>query len=231
MNIVVTGASRGIGFALAKEFAKDPGNKVFAIARNAEKLNLLASDINQSDHFYILPFDLLSSGYNDRLIPAIKAKLGKVDILINNAGSLLHKKYQDISDDDFDTVFGMNVKSPFRLIRDLLPLFNKQAHIVNISSMGGVQGSVKFPGLSLYSASKGALSILTECLALELAEYQIKVNALAIGAVQTEMLAEAFPGYQAPLSPDQMAEFISEFALNGHQYFNGKILPVSLSTP
>ena len=230
MNVVITGASRGIGYALAKEFAKETGTNVFATARNVERLNNLANEIN-SDYFHILPFDLQSVNYNKELIPAIKAKLGEVDILINNAGALLHKNYQNISDEDFDTVFGMNVKSPFRLIRDLLPLFNKQAHIVNISSMGGVQGSVKFPGLSLYSASKGALSILTECLALELADYQIKVNALAIGAVQTEMLAEAFPGYQAPLSPDQMAVFIKEFALNGHQYFNGKILPVSLSTP
>lgn len=230
MNVVLTGASRGIGYALAKEFAKETGTNVFAIARNDEKLKRLANEIN-SDYFHILPFDLQSANYNEELIPAIKAKLGKVDILINNAGALLHKTFDNISDEDFDAIFGMNVKSPFRLIRDLLPLFNKQAHIVNISSMGGVQGSVKFPGLSLYSASKGALSILTECLAFELSDYQIKVNALAIGAVQTEMLAEAFPGYQAPLQPDQMAEFIKDFAMNGHHYFNGKILPVSLSTP
>jgi NAD(P)-dependent dehydrogenase (short-subunit alcohol dehydrogenase family) len=151
--------------------------------------------------------------------------------LINNAGALLHKPFQEITDEDFDAVFGMNVKSPFRLIRDLLPLFNEPAHIINISSMGGVQGSIKFPGLSLYSASKGALAILTECLALEFKDQQIYINALAIGAVQTEMLAEAFPGYKAPLQPGQMAAFIKEFALTGHRYFNGKVLPVSLSTP
>lgn len=231
MNIVVTGASRGIGYALAKAFAKEAGNKVLAIARNGEKLNQLANEINRPGHFYFLTFDLQSEDYQKQLVPEIKAKLGQVDILINNAGALLHRPFQEISNEDFDAVFDMNVKSPFRLIRDLLPLFNKPSHIVNISSMGGVQGSVKFPGLSLYSASKGALSILTECLALELADQQIIVNALAIGAVQTEMLAEAFPGYQAPLLPHQMADFIKDFALTGHQFFNGKILPVSLSTP
>ena len=230
MNVIITGASRGIGYELCKAFAEKPDNKVFALARNGEKLSNLAAEIN-SDRFHMLAFDLNNRDYKKKLLPEIKASLGRVDILINNAGALLHKPFQEITDEDFDAVFGMNVKSPFRLIRDLLPLFNKPAHIINISSMGGVQGSVKFPGLSLYSASKGALAILTECLALEFKDQQIYVNALAIGAVQTEMLAEAFPGYKAPLQPGQMAAFIKEFALTGHRYFNGKVLPVSLSTP
>ena len=125
----------------------------------------------------------------------------------------------------------VNVKSIFRLVRDLLPIFNKGAHIVNISSMGGFQGSSKFPGLSLYSASKGALAILTECMAEEFKENKISANALALGAVQTDMLGAAFPGYKAPLAANEMAEFIYDFAINGQKYFNGKILPVSLSTP
>jgi NAD(P)-dependent dehydrogenase (short-subunit alcohol dehydrogenase family) len=83
----------------------------------------------------------------------------------------------------------------------------------------------------LYSASKGAVAVLTEAMAEEFKEKQIRVNCLAYGAVQTEMLAEAFPGYKAPLLPDDMAAFVSDFALNGHHFFNGKILPVSLSTP
>ena len=108
---------------------------------------------------------------------------------------------------------------------------NTNSHIVNIGSMGGFQGSAKFKGLSLYSAAKGAVAVLTESMAEEFKERGIKVNALALGAVQTEMLASAFPGYKAPLTAGQMAEFIADFALNGHKYFNGKILPVSLSTP
>ena len=113
----------------------------------------------------------------------------------------------------------------------MFPVFNEESHIVNISSIGGVQGSSKFSGLSLYSASKGAISILTECLAEELKESKISVNALALGAVQTEMLAEAFPGYKAPLSATEMAKYIYDFALTGNKYYNGKILPVSISTP
>ncbi len=97
--------------------------------------------------------------------------------------------------------------------------------------MGGVQGSEKFQGLSLYSASKAALAVFTECLAEELKTHNVKANALALGAVQTEMLSHAFPTYKAPLQASEMADYIADFALNGHQYYNGKILPVSLSTP
>jgi NAD(P)-dependent dehydrogenase (short-subunit alcohol dehydrogenase family) len=105
------------------------------------------------------------------------------------------------------------------------------SHIVNISSMGGFQGSAKYKGLSYYSASKAALACLTECLATEFTEFGISVNCLALGAVQTEMLDEAFPGYKAPVDAKQMAEFISGFALTGHKFFNGKILPVALGNP
>jgi NAD(P)-dependent dehydrogenase (short-subunit alcohol dehydrogenase family) len=105
------------------------------------------------------------------------------------------------------------------------------SHIVNISSMGGFQGSSKYKGLSYYSASKSALACLTECLANEFSEYGISVNCLALGSVKTEMLDKAFPGYKAPVDAKEMAEFISDFALTGHKFFNGKILPVAVTNP
>jgi NAD(P)-dependent dehydrogenase (short-subunit alcohol dehydrogenase family) len=108
---------------------------------------------------------------------------------------------------------------------------DKGSHIVNIASMGGFQGSSKYPGLSCYSASKAALACLTECLAGEFTESGIKVNCLALGSVQTEMLEEAFPGYKAPVDAQEMAEFIADFALKGHKFFNGKILPVAVNNP
>ncbi len=144
---------------------------------------------------------------------------------------MLNKPLGMITAPEIEEVFSVNVKAPMLLIQALLPLMKPGSHIVNIGSMGGVQGSVKFPGLSAYSASKGALAVLTECLAEELKDRQIAVNCLAFGAVQTEMLAKAFPGYEAPVSAGKMAEFVADFALNGNRYFNGKILPVSLSTP
>lgn len=234
MNIIITGAGRGIGFELVKHFSEESGHNIFAVSRNILKLEKLAKVRNTNNakgNLHVLGFDLLSEEYCDVLVPSITEKLGSIDILINNAGMLLDKPFEEISDHDFDRIFDLNIKSPFRLIRDLIPLFSQPAHVVNITSMGGVMGSTKFPGLSIYSASKGALSILTECLAEELKEKQIKVNALALGAVQTEMLSEAFPEYKAPLQPEKMAEFIRYFATTGHSYFNGKILPVSVSTP
>jgi short-subunit dehydrogenase len=232
-NIIVTGASKGVGYALVRAFAGAGTYRVFAISRNRELLKNLEqvcnTDITGSEvHTFAL--DLASGNLQEELIPEIK-KNGGVDILVNNAGLLINKPIGNLTEDDFDAMFNTNIKSVFRLINTILPHLNKNAHIVNISSMGGYQGSVKFPGLSLYSASKGALAIFTECLAEELKERNIFANCLALGAVQTEMLQEAFPGYQAPLDPGQMATFIMEFALSGHRYFNGKILPVSLSTP
>ena len=97
--------------------------------------------------------------------------------------------------------------------------------------MGGIGGSSKFPGLAAYSSSKGAVNILTELLAEEYKETGPAFNTLALGAVQTEMLAQAFPGVQAPLSAMEMAEYIFKFSLEGQQFFNGKVLPVSSSTP
>ncbi len=235
MNIIITGASRGIGYELTKIFLAGEANHVIALSRNTVKLKRLAEEssgmIARNSRLDVLGFDLLNDDYRKVLIPFLTDRLGTVDILINNAGYLVNKDFEQLTDDDFDRIFNTNVKSVFKLTKELLPLFSGAAHIVNISSMGGVQGSAKFKGLSLYSASKGALNVLTECLAEELKEKNISVNALALGAVQTEMLAEAFSGYQAPLKPDKMAEFIMDFALNGHRFFNGKILPVSVSTP
>ena len=97
--------------------------------------------------------------------------------------------------------------------------------------MGGIQGSQKFKGLSAYSSSKGAIITLTECLAEEFKTENLIFNSLALGAVQTEMLSKAFPGYQAPLKSSDMACFIVKFFIDGGQYFNGRIIPVSLTTP
>jgi NAD(P)-dependent dehydrogenase (short-subunit alcohol dehydrogenase family) len=234
MNIIITGTGRGIGYELTKLFAHEDKNKVFAISRNPENLKKLTIECHQisgNKNLYAFAFDLAGNGYEKSLLPEILNVFTKIDILINNAGLLISKPFNKFTEKDFDQLFDVNVKSAFLLTRMLLPYFSSNSHIVNISSMGGFQGSAKFPGLSLYSASKGALAILTECLAEELKARSIMANCLALGAVQTEMLAEAFPGYTAPLNAREMAVFIKDFAEKGHLYFNGKILPVSLSTP
>ena len=234
MNIIISGAGRGLGYEIVKLLSKDQDHHILAISRNKNNLKNLQEECFQSaacGTVSILPFDLAGDYREQDLTDGVKEYFDKIDILINNAGLLVNKPFREMDESDFDAVFNINVKAVFRLIRNLLPLFLRGSHIVNIGSMGGYQGSAKFPGLSLYSASKGALAILSECLAEELRKDQIKVNCLALGAAQTEMLAAAFPGYKAPLSAAEMAGFITDFALNGHRYFNGKILPVALSTP
>ena len=223
MKIVITGASRGIGFESAKLFAA-LGHQVLAVSRDSDKLSELAK-------CGVAPFsfDLTSEDYSD-LVEKVKV-FGEIDVLINNAGVLVNKPFSKISNTDLLLVYNVNVFAPFRLVRDLSPHFSSQSHTINISSIGGVQGSVKFPGLSAYSSSKGALTILTECLAEEFKETKHRFNALALGAVQTEMLAEAFPGYKAPLSAHEMAKYLVRFALEDGLYFNGKVLNVSSSTP
>ncbi|HWY99252.1 MAG TPA: SDR family oxidoreductase [Bacteroidia bacterium] len=237
MNIIITGASKGIGYELAKQFASNVNNKVVIIARNRLKLEQLKRECQfqyPGAKIYPLVFDLSEGDYKHGLMPELLSSISSVDILINNAGVLVNKPFEELTRTDVETVYRTNVISTFDLIKALLPYMGKgqqPTHIVNISSMGGFQGSSKFPGLSAYSSSKAALANLTECLAEEFKGRNISVNCLCIGAVQTEMFAQAFPGEKANMQPAQMANYIHEFALNGATYFNGKVLPVSNSTP
>ena len=223
MKVVITGASRGIGFEMVKQFLSN-GHQVMAISRNQDKL-LELEQLGAN----ILAFDLTAEDFAP-VIDAVKS-FGKIDILINNAGALVNKPLSQMTNEDINYVYSVNVFSVIKLTRDLLVHFNNEANIVNISSVGGVQGSVKFPGLSAYSSSKGAVSILTECLAEEFKESSLRFNALALGAVQTEMLQEAFPDYQANTSAAEMANYIYRFATQDGKLYNGKILTVSSSTP
>ena len=220
-NIVVTGASRGIGRALVDAFLAQ-GHRVWALSRNISELSTLSG---------VQAVSLDISKESD--VQEWVASCGNTsfDVLVNNAGMLVNKPFAETTAEDFEKVYKVNVFGVANLIRNLLPHFSQQAHIVNISSMGGINGTSKFPGLAAYSSSKGALGILTELLAEEFKDRDISVNALALGAVQTEMLAEAFPGYQAPVTADQMAVYIADFALTGPRFYNGKVLPLSSSTP
>ncbi len=224
-NIIITGTSRGIGFELVKLFS-GKGYRVLALSRNEKPVRDLHLD--NVDSF---SFDLGKPEDYKQVHHFIKNEWQQVDVLINNAGTLLNKPFAETTMDDFELVYKCNVFGVAELTRIVLPHMNKDGHVVTISSMGGVQGSVKFPGLSAYSSSKGAVISLTELLAEEYKETGPSFNVLALGAVQTEMLAEAFPNYQAPTTALQMAEYIFDFSLNGNKFYNGKLLQVSNSTP
>ena len=225
-HIVITGTSRGIGLEMASIFS-EMGHRVLALSRNKQPVS--DRQLKNVDSF---SFDITEEDSHIRAESFIEEHWdAKVDILINNAGALLNKPFEKTRSDDFRQVFEVNVFGVATITRKFLKYMNKDSHVVNVSSMGGIQGSMKFPGLSAYSSSKGALLTLTELLAEEYKENGPSFNALALGAVQTEMLEEAFPGYKAPVSAREMAEYISDFALTGHKLFNGKILQVSNSTP
>ncbi len=231
MNIVITGASAGIGREVALRMALEPQNKIYAIARSEKTLRSL-SEASGHRNIIAVPMDITSGRLSlKKLITRLSDEAGRIDILINNAGYLVNKPFDEFSEEEIAETVSVNFTSAALLTAGLLPLLGRGSHVVNIGSMGGFQGSLKFSGLSFYSASKGALAVLTECLAAEYAGRGISFNCLCPGAVQTEMFSRAFPGFSAPVSPAEMAAFIADFAVNGNKFFNGKILPVALSVP
>jgi NAD(P)-dependent dehydrogenase (short-subunit alcohol dehydrogenase family) len=234
MNIVITGASSGVGFEAVLDLILSNQHKIIALARSEDKLGRLseiAQGLNPDCQLFPIAFDIVHDDY-DGLLQFIATRFdNRVDILINNAGVLINKPFTELEESDFVEMLQSNFIGHVRITQALLPLMPADAHIVNIGSMGGFQGSAKFPGLSAYSASKAALHTLTECLAQELTEKKISVNCLALGSAQTEMLEKAFPGYESPVLAFEMGKYIADFALSGHKFFNGKILPVAVTTP
>ena len=223
-NIIITGTSRGIGYELALQFA-NAGHHVLAISRKIpqgfignQNITSLSIDLTIEDDLFQVQ-NFLSQTWKN------------VDIIIHNAGSLINKPFAQTTQEDFENVYKVNVFGVANLTRVCIPYLQKGSHVVSISSMGGIQGSMKFAGLSAYSSSKGAIITLSELLAEEFKEQGIAFNVLALGAVNTEMLNEAFPGYEAPISAQEMAEYIFNFSLTGNKFHNGKIIQVSSSTP
>lgn len=234
-NIIITGASSGIGFEAVLDLTAKKENNVIALARSADKLRKLheiATSLNpEGGKLYPAQFDIVYDNYPDSFVPFIQSKFETVDILINNAGVLVNKPFLETSAEEFAHVLQTNVLGHVNMIQHVVPFMKNGGHIVNIGSMGGVQGSVKFPGLAAYSASKGALATLTECLAEEFKAQNIAVNCLALGSSQTEMFEEAFPGFEAGTLAFEMGRYVAEFAEKGHTFFNGKVIPVANTTP
>jgi NAD(P)-dependent dehydrogenase (short-subunit alcohol dehydrogenase family) len=231
MNIIVIGGTRGIGKEIVLLLAKEKYNRIMVTGRNRNALKQISSGAKHKN-IVTLATDL--SVFDDQqksFFKAVSSEMKNVDILINTAGSLIVKDFLEFSNDKAREMMETNFFGPATVIRALRPLMKKGAHIINISSMGGFQGSSKYRGLSYYSASKAAIACLSECLAEEFHKDRIAVNCLALGSVQTEMFEEAFPGHKAGVGVKEMAQFIVDFALNGNKFFNGKVLPVAVSNP
>lgn len=231
MNIIITGASRGIGRETAIVLSRNRDNMILAISRSESLLRDLSQEAEFNNIRY-LALDLNKALENpESLIKHIDSHFSEVDILVNNAGYLATGPLTGLSVSDIRLMTETNFITPMLLIRELRGRFHSESHIINISSMGGFQGSSRYPGMAVYSAGKAAIANLTESLAADYEKEGISFNCLALGAVQTEMLGQAFPGYKAPVTAGEMAEFIAWFAVEGNKYFNGKVLPVSVSNP
>lgn len=226
-NILIVGASKGIGAELVSRFSDLESMHVIALARNIESNNKWSEKENVS----VFNFDLASNTMKEDL-SMILSGYNQIDYVINNAGLLVNKPFLELTNNDIHESYDVNVIGVMKSLQIVLPkMFLTGGHVVNISSMGGFQGTVKFSGLSSYSSSKAALVNITEMLAEEFKETKVKFNCLCLGAVQTEMLEKAFPGYEAPITANKMAEYIADFTINAFHWMNGKIIPVSLSTP
>ena len=231
MNIIVNGGTRGIGKEIVLLLAKENSNRVFVTGRNSAALKEMdKAAVNKNIFTYTLDIAAFED-HEKSFIDAVTGCFEDVDILINNAGYLVHRDFMNFDKEEARKLMETNFFGPASVIRLLQPMMKRGSHIVNISSMGGFQGSSKYRGMSYYSASKAALSCLSECLAGEFREAGIAVNCLALGSVQTEMFKEAFPGLKAPVTAKEMAKFIADFALNGNKFFNGKVIPVAFSDP
>ncbi|MCF8416577.1 MAG: SDR family oxidoreductase [Crocinitomicaceae bacterium] len=226
-TIVVVGTSRGIGHAIVHQLAQQSDFTILALSRDVEKMKQSFDGIS---NVLCQHFDLSADVANQA--KQLFEGISSIDVIINNAGLLVNKPFTELSHNDIASCYQVNVIGVMETVQAAVSKMNPVgSHIVNISSMGGFQGAMKFAGLSAYSTSKAALCSFTELFAEEYKDSTIKMNCLCLGAAQTEMLEEAFPGYIAPVSAEKMAEFIVDFALKGNQWMNGKILPVSLTTP
>jgi NAD(P)-dependent dehydrogenase (short-subunit alcohol dehydrogenase family) len=214
-TILVSGSSSGIGLEICIQ-ASDLGLNVLAISRNIEPLegilNLKANSV-----------DITNDSQIEAYVKKITSENIKIDILINNAGFLIKDSFKKTTYEIFKQTYDVNVFGLASLTRALLPIINKDGQVINIASVGGLNASKKFPGLSAYSSSKGAVITLTEVLAEEYRSGP-RFNCLALGSVQTEMLRKAFPGYEAKVMPSDMAKQILDFALDESSLPNGEII-------
>ena len=225
MNVVITGISKGLGRALMNTFIKDEKiSKIYGITSSSLSDEVIDHKVT------LIKVNFLEPDFETEILKVIEDT--PIHILINNAGYLKYEKFTDFNIQNYQKTFQINFQAPATIIHALLTnLINGKAHVINIGSMGGFQGSSKFPGLATYSASKSALSTLTECLAEEFKEEGVKFNCLALGAVNTEMLRTAFPGFTTDTTPELMAKLIKDFSLNWGLQVNGQVYSMTAGNP
>lgn len=229
ITVCITGASRGLGFAMVKAFSNTPGVSVAAVTGSGEMLRNKLSESKDSSHVEIIAANLTEASGRKTIRKHLE-KMPPLKVVIHNAGKLTFKPFAEITQKELEEIYSVNVFAPFLLTQELLPIM-ESTHTLTISSIGGMEGTLKFGGLSAYSSSKAALICLTEMLSEEFKDTSNVFNCLALGSVETEMFKTAFPGVSASSSPEDMAAFIQKFAFDAPKVMRGKIIPISLSNP
>jgi len=160
-----------------------------------------------------LPADISKETQISKLVDEIAQHFGVLDVLINNAGAICVRKFAETSLEDWDRMMGINLRAVFMLSQAALPLLKKSqvASVINISSLAGIQSMDKFSGFGSYTTAKMGLVGLSQVMALELKESNIRVNVIAPGAVDTQMLQEALPGLKTSTTPEDLAKEILYF--------------------
>ena len=207
---LITGASRGIGRAAAIRFAQ-AGARVALAARDVAALDRAVAEIQASGGVALAcPCDVANEESVIALFRRVSSELGSVDILINSAGAVAQARFEDLDAATWDHVLGVNLRGVFlccrEAFREMIP--RGGGVIINLSSLSGVKGVEKFPGLSAYNVSKYGVAGLTEILAVEGKPHHIRVMAVSPGAVDTEMLRAAAPHLTPDMTPDELARIL-----------------------
>ncbi len=222
---IVTGASSGIGRVTA-EMLVERGAVVAVFARSAGKLKSLAR--KHEGRMLAVAGDVSDADSIERLFSQTESQFGPCEILINNAGTFVNKRIERMTERDWDRVFAVNARGAFLTSRRATKgmISRRRGTIVNVSSISGVLGPEKFPGFSAYCASKAALILFTESLAVELKENGIRVNCVSPGSVDTPMWAAVGGGARADMTPAEVAEVILFLASERSRPINGQNINV-----
>lgn len=222
---IVTGASSGIGRATA-ELLATRGARVVVFSRNAAALAELVGRHEAS--MLAVSGDVGDADAIERLFNETESRFGNCELLVNNAGMIDPKPLVDVDPDAWDRMFAVNVRGTYLACRRALPsmITKKRGAIVNVASISGVIGPEKFPGFVSYCASKAAVILLTESLAVEVKPHGVRVNAISPGSVDTKMWADASGGAPASMTPEEIADAIAFLLSGASRPMNGQNLNV-----
>jgi 3-oxoacyl-[acyl-carrier protein] reductase len=220
---IITGAGRGVGRATARLFAH-AGAQVVLFSRTHSHIEEVATQITASGgHALTISGDVAREEDVSALFKQVRETYGRLDILVNCAGIVAVRPFVEMDATTWDQVISTNLRGTFLCCREAFRMMTvqKKGVILNISSLSGVKGVEKFPGLSAYNVSKAGIASLTEILAVEGKPHNIRVCVVSPGAVDTEMLRQAAPHLKAGMTPEELAEILLFLADDSGRMFSG----------